>query len=160
MIISRRASLILAAFGLASVKPARPQSMDRSAPWQRTTQFQKDAEREGMRAYARVHQGKGNTGVKVFRFDRAPAPANFLVYDFPPGASEGVHVHRLGDRKLGSFDEFYYIVSGTGQMEIDGRVVPVKAGDHIFTPLDVFHGIENTSTRDPLKVFLTYIERS
>jgi mannose-6-phosphate isomerase-like protein (cupin superfamily) len=160
MIISRRASLILGTFGLVSMQPAGAQSMDRSTPWVRKAQFMKDVEQEGMRSYEHVHEGKGTTGMKVFRFDRAPAPANFLVYEFPPGASEGVHVHRLGDRKLGSFDEFYYIVSGSGQMEIDGRVVPVKAGDHVFTPLDVFHGIENTSTQDSLKVFLTYIERA
>jgi len=160
MIISRRASLILGTFGLVSLQPARPQSMDRSAPWVRKAQFVKDIEQEGMRSYEHVHEGKGSTGVRLFRFDRAPAPANFLVYDFPPGASEGVHVHRFGNRKLGSFDEFYYIVSGAGQMEIDGQVVPVKAGDHVFTPLDVFHGIENTSTGENLKVFLTYVERS
>ena len=160
MIISRRASLILGTFGLAAVKSADAQPMDRSTPWVRKAQFLKDVEQDGMRSYERVHEGKGSTGVKLFRFDRAPAPANFLVYDFPPGASEGVHVHRWGNCKLGSYDEFYYIVSGAGQMEIDGRAVPVKSGDHVFTPLDVFHGIENTSTTDNLKVFLTYIERS
>jgi len=160
MIISRRSSLILGTLGWVWAKSAAGQAMDRSAPWVRKAQFMRDAEQNGMRSYERVHEGKGRTGVKLFRFDRAPAPANFLVYDFPPGASEGVHVHRWGDRKLGSFDEFYYIVSGSGQMEIDGRSVPVKAGDHVFTPLDVYHGIENTSTRENLKVFLTYVERA
>lgn len=159
MLISRRASLFLGAMGLTFAKGARAQSMDRSAPWVRTTKFVKDAEREGMGHYERIHEGKGTTGVKLFRFDRAPAPANFLIYDFPPGASEGVHVHRLGNQELGSFDEYYYIVSGSGQMEIDGQIVPVKAGDHVFTPLDAHHGIENTSTKDHLKVFLTFIER-
>jgi mannose-6-phosphate isomerase-like protein (cupin superfamily) len=159
MSISRRTSLFLGACGLAFTRLARAQTMDRSAPWVRTAKFSKDAERKGMRNYERVHEGTGSTGVKVFEFDRAPAPANFLIYDFPPGASEGVHVHRLGDQKLGSFDEYYYIVSGTGQMEIDGQIVPVKAGDHVFTPLEAHHGIENTSTTDNLKVFLTYIDR-
>lgn len=159
MLISRRTSLFLGTIGLAFAKVARTQSMDRSPSWVRTTKFTKDVEREGMRTYDRVHEGKGSTGIKLFRFDRAPEPANFLIYDFPPGASEGVHVHRLGNKELGSFDEYYYIVSGSGQMEIDGQVVPVKAGDNVFTPLDAHHGIENTSMTDNLKVFLTYIER-
>lgn len=143
-----------------SVTMSGAQSMDRSAPWVRRAQFIKDAELEGMRQYGRIHEGKGTTGVKFFRFERAPAPANFLIYDFPPGASEGVHVHRLGDRKLGAFDEYYYIVSGAGRMQIDGQDVPVQAGDHVFTPLDVHHGIENMSATENLKVFLTFIERT
>jgi len=160
MSISRRASLLLGACGLASAKLARTQSMDRSSPWVRKAKFVKDAEHAGMKNYERVHEGKGSTGVKYFGFDHAPAPANFMIYDFPPGASEGVHVHKLGDAQLGSYDEYYYIVSGSGQMEIDGEIVTVKAGDHIFTPLDVHHGVENTSASENLKVFLTYIERA
>ena len=159
MPISRRSSLFLGACGLMSAKLAGAQKMDRSSPWVRKTAFVKDAEHEGMRNYDRVHEGKGNTGVKYFTFDHAPAPANFMIYDFPPGASEGVHVHRLGNATLGSYDEYYYVVSGSGQMEIDGQIVSVKAGDHVFTPLDVHHGIENTSASENLKVFLTYIER-
>lgn len=160
MLISRRSSLFIGACGLLLSKIAGAQSMDRSTPWVRRAQFMKDAEHEGMRNYERIHEGHGSTGVKFFRFDRAPAPANFLIYDFPPGSSEGVHVHRLGDQKLGPFDEYYYIVSGSGRMEIDGQVVPVQAGDHVFTPLDVHHGIENTSAAENLKVFLTFIERT
>lgn len=59
----------------------------------------------------------------------------------------------------GSFDEFYYILSGSGEMEIDGRRVPVKAGDHIFTPNGVAHGIENTSIGENLKVYLVAMRR-
>jgi mannose-6-phosphate isomerase-like protein (cupin superfamily) len=50
------------------------------------------------------------------------------------GASEGVHTHKPQDASLGSFDEFYYIVSGSGEMQIDGQKVPVRPGDHVFTP--------------------------
>lgn len=160
MSISRRESLLLGACGLASARLGQTQSMDTSRPWVRSTKFVKDAEHDGMRSYERVHEGKGSTGVKYFPFDHAPAPANFMIYDFPPGASEGVHVHRLGDAQLGSYDEYYYVVSGSGRMEIDGQIVPVKAGDHVFTPLDVHHGIENTSANENLKIFLTYIERA
>lgn len=160
MLISRRATLIMSACGLTSLKVAGAQPMNQSSPWIRKAEFIKDAEHEGMRRYEHVHEGKGTAGVKFFRFESAPAPANFLIYDFPPGASEGVHVHRLGDRKLGSFDEYYYIVAGSGRMEIDGKVVPVQAGDHVFTPLDVHHGVENTSQTENLKVFLTFIERA
>ncbi|MDT9600774.1 cupin domain-containing protein [Sphingosinicella rhizophila] len=122
--------------------------------------FTKDSEAQGMAEYQGIHEGKGAGRVKFFRFEGAPAPANFIIYDLPPGSSEGVHVHFLDDRNgEGSFDEYYYIVSGRGQMEIDGEIVPVAAGDHVHTPLEVAHGIENTDATDNLKVFLTFIKR-
>ena len=122
--------------------------------------FATDSDLEGLRSRDNVHAGKGTISVKLFPFSKAPSPASFLIYDIPPGASEGVHKHVLNDPVLGSWDEYYYIIHGNGQMEIDGQIVPVKAGDHIHTPLDVLHGIENTSSSGNLKVFLTYIARS
>jgi mannose-6-phosphate isomerase-like protein (cupin superfamily) len=139
---------------------AKVQASPPRTTWIRKAAFVKESERQGMRSFEKIHDGNGNIGMKLFRFDGAPAPANFLIYDMPPGSSEGVHVHRLNDDRLGSFDEYYYIISGSGQMEIDGQIVEVAPGDHVFTPLDVHHGIQNTSRTDNLKVFLTYIKRT
>lgn len=119
----------------------------------------KISESDGGEDWVEVHKGKGTTLATRFPFDGGAKPANFLTYDFPPGASEGVHTHNIGDEEMGSYDEFYYVVSGSGQMEIDGEIVHVKEGDHVFTPNGVAHGIENTSKTNHLKVFLTYIER-
>jgi mannose-6-phosphate isomerase-like protein (cupin superfamily) len=76
------------------------------------------------------------------------------------GASEGVHLHSLTDPKLGAFDEYYYILEGRGKMMIDGEPIMVGAGDHIHTPLEVAHGIENIDEHRRLRIFLTYIDRS
>jgi hypothetical protein len=122
--------------------------------------YAKEVEADGMVALPSLHQGKGKAKIRYFPFDGAPAPAHFILYDLPPGASEGVHTHFLDDRnKEGAFDEYYYIISGQGQMEIDGENVPVKQGDHVHTPLDVAHGIENTHATEDLRVFLTFIKR-
>jgi mannose-6-phosphate isomerase-like protein (cupin superfamily) len=59
----------------------------------------------------------------------------------------------------GQSDEFYYVISGSGEMEIDGEKVPVTAGDHIFTPNGVAHGIENTTAEGDLKVYLLAVKR-
>lgn len=124
------------------------------------TTFTKDSEKDGMIEIAGIHAGKGKGKAKWFRFDGAAAPANFMIYDLPPGSSEGVHTHFLDDRnKEGSFDEYYYIISGTGQMEIDGEIVAVVKGDHVHTPLEVAHGVENTHPTENLRVFLTFIKR-
>ena len=123
----------------------------------------KDAEADGMIEIKGIHQGKGKGNAKFFRFgaERSPsAPAYMLIYELTPGSSEGTHTHFLDNRNdEGSFDEYYYIISGQGQMEIDGAIVPVKAGDHVHTPLEVAHGIENTHPSENLRVFLTYIKR-
>jgi mannose-6-phosphate isomerase-like protein (cupin superfamily) len=83
---------------------------------------------------------------------------NFVVYDIPPGASEGVHTHRSGEEFPGPYDEYYYIMQGHGEMQIDGKVIRVRAGDHLHTPLGVAHGISNTGDGQ-LRVFLTFIAR-
>jgi mannose-6-phosphate isomerase-like protein (cupin superfamily) len=122
--------------------------------------FTKDSEADGVVEYTGIHAGKGKGKMKFFRFDGTSAPAHFLIYDLPPGASEGVHVHHLDNRNNeGSFDEYYYIISGQGQMEIYGEIVPVAKGEHVHTPLDVAHGIENTHPTENLRVFLTFIKR-
>ena len=120
---------------------------------------QQSSEDEVARPYPNVHEGKGTISVRYFPFDKNPAPAHFVIYEIPPGASEGVHTHHLGDSVLGPFDEYYYIVAGQGEMLIDGNAVAVKASDHVHTPLGVSHGISNTASKDNLKVFLTFIAR-
>ena len=125
-----------------------------------TPKFEVESANQNIRAFRGVHEGLGTIDMRVFDFAGAAAPANFLIYDIPPGASEGVHVHNLTDPKLGAFDEYYYIIEGRGKMLIDGEPLTVGAGDHVHTPLDVAHGIENIDDSRRLKVFLTYIDRS
>ena len=124
-----------------------------------TLTFSKESEGDLARPYPNVHGGNGTISLRLFRFNKNPAPANFIIYDIPPGASEGVHTHHLGDTALGPFDEYYYIIEGQGEMQIDGKVVVVKTGDHVHTPLGVSHGISNTMSKGNLKVFLTFITR-
>lgn len=122
--------------------------------------FTKETEAQGMVEITGIHEGKGTGRARLFRFAGTPAPAHFMIYDLPPGASEGVHAHFLDNRNQeGSFDEYYYIISGHGQMEIDGEVVAVSQGDHVHTPLEVAHGVENTHPTENLRVFLTFIKR-
>ena len=122
--------------------------------------FTKEVEADGMVEVAGIHQGKGTGKARLFRFAGESSPAYFMIYELPPGASEGVHVHFLDNRNNeGSFDEYYFIMSGQGQMEIDGEIVAVTKGDHVHTPLEVAHGVENTHPSEPLRVFLTFIQR-
>jgi len=103
--------------------------------------------------------GPGSVAVRHFRFDGAGAPARFLILDIPPGAAEGVHTHRADDANgIGAYDEFYYIISGSGLMTLGSETFAVTAGDYVHAPLDVPRGLANTGDC-PLKVHMTVILR-
>lgn len=163
--LSRRGALAAAGACFAMLNDKALAAMDAPAGDGARTKpvFAKDSDATGVIEITGIHQGKGTGKSKVFRFGAASAPSApsyMLIYDLPPGASEGVHTHFLDNRNQeGSFDEYYYILGGQGQMEIDGEIVPVVKGDHVHTPLEVAHGIENTHATENLRVFLTYIRR-
>lgn len=153
--ISRRNILAAAALG-AVVSPAAATTAAPSRP----SRYRLERASEGFNRFQAVHEGLGSIDVKLFDFAGAAAPANFLIYDIPVGASEGVHLHNLSDPKLGPYEEYYYIIEGRGRMTIDAEKFPVAAGDHVFAPLDSWRGIENIDSDANLKIFLTYIDRS
>ncbi len=69
--------------------------------------------------------------------DRANAPvANQSLAEatLPPGAATERHYH-------GVSEEFYYILEGTGLMEIDGQEREVSPGDAILIPAKAWHQI-------------------
>lgn len=49
----------------------------------------------------------------------------------------------LGHRHY--WEEGYYISKGFGIMDLGGRVSPVKEGEFILVPPDVFHRLQNQS---------------
>ena len=55
-----------------------------------------------------------------------------------PGASIGYHMHE-GE------SEIYYIYSGRGEINDNGEIKPIKAGDTIITQNGQGHSIKNTS---------------
>jgi mannose-6-phosphate isomerase-like protein (cupin superfamily) len=69
----------------------------------------------------------------------------------PPGASIGYHRHD-------SETEYFFIVSGNGTVNDNGKDTPVKAGDAAIAGGGACHSISNTSDA-PLKfhaVIVTY----
>ena len=67
------------------------------------------------------------------------------------GCSIGYHRH---DNET----EYYFIISGTGIVNDDGKEVPVKAGDSVITGNGASHSIKN-SGKEPLvfhAVIITY----
>lgn len=118
-----------------------------------------DRDDRGSVRYRRVHEGRGSIDIKsVFGAGSNARPALIYVYRIPPGASEGVHRHARDDGGYDALDEYYYVASGRGVMQIAGREVAVRKGDHIYVPFGTSRGIENRS-RGLLTVHVVAIKR-
>lgn len=59
----------------------------------------------------------------------------------PPGATVQPHFHH-------ETEEIYYILSGTGLMEIDEEKQAVQSGDAIYIPRGAHHSLTNTGLTD------------
>lgn len=68
------------------------------------------------------------------------------VLDIAPGVEIPVHTH---DPQLDSI----YVVSGRGEAYVNGAWQAVEAGDHIFAPKTVEHGMRNAGD-GPLRLFV------
>ncbi|GHG62027.1 cupin domain-containing protein [Streptomyces griseocarneus] len=60
----------------------------------------------------------------------------------PPGGVSGEHRHSRTE-------ELYYVLDGQGEITLDGRPYPVRAGAAVLTALGRRHGLRNTG-REPL----------
>ncbi len=56
---------------------------------------------------------------------------------FEPGQSHTLHAHA-------GMDKVYQVVEGEGVFLLEGREVPMKAGDLLVAPEGVPHGVKNT----------------
>lgn len=96
---------------------------------------------------AAPHQGPGRSTGYDF-FSKAPGfKLAFRKRVLHPGAAIGYHLQKE--------DEVYYILSGTGTMQMNGQEFPVKAGDAILTRPGSSHGLQQTG-KDDLALIIVY----
>lgn len=81
-------------------------------------------DRQGLRSHVLLEDGDG-----------AHSRMAVTWVDIEAGARQSVHQHEP--------EQVYVIVRGTGQMTVGDEVCKVRAGDLIFIPSNVPHGIEN-----------------
>jgi mannose-6-phosphate isomerase-like protein (cupin superfamily) len=88
----------------------------------------------------------GGTGlIETERVLRGPTATACDFVDLtvvPPGSDIGVHTHGAHD------EEFYVIISGTGEMHLDGRTFRVGPGDVIRNRPGGTHGLRNIGEHD------------
>ena len=98
-----------------------------------------------------VHEGDGVITRRRFFRDATRLPVKVEIWELPPGASEGSHIHD-GDDEL---EEFYYFIEGRGVMWMDGREQAVQPGDAVMAPPGTDHGFRNTGD-ETLKLLLIW----
>ena len=65
----------------------------------------------------------------------------FATLTLTPGTSIGYHVHE-------NETELFYFMQGSGEVQDDNQVIPVRAGDCMVTPDGHGHAVRNTGTED------------
>ncbi len=98
-----------------------------------------------------VHDGDGVITRRGFFRGLTRLPVRVEIWELPPGASEGAHVHD-GDDAL---EEFYYFIAGRGVVWMDDQETPVRPGDAIMAPPGADHGLRNTG-QDTLKLLIIW----
>jgi mannose-6-phosphate isomerase-like protein (cupin superfamily) len=94
-----------------------------------------------------THNGGGNTTGYSFFSKAESLKMVFRKRVLHQGSAIGHH--------LQTEDEIYYIISGTGEMQMDGKTFPVKAGDAILTRPGSSHGLKQTGNED-LSIIIAY----
>ena len=93
------------------------------------------------------HKGPGrSTGYSFFE-KAAGFKQVFRKRVLHPGAAIGYHLQKE--------DEVYYILSGEGVMQMNGKEFPVKPGDAILTRPGSSHGLKQTG-KDDLTLIIVY----
>lgn len=94
-----------------------------------------------------THSGGGNTIGYNFFSKADGLKMVFRKRVLHPGSAIGYHLQNQ--------DEIYYIISGTGEMQMNGKTFPVKAGDAILTRPGSSHSLKQTDN-DDLVIIIAY----
>jgi mannose-6-phosphate isomerase-like protein (cupin superfamily) len=94
-----------------------------------------------------THDGGGLTTGYPFFGDVDDMPFYFRKRALHPGSGVGLHVQEQ--------DEVYYVLSGTGDYTLDGKVYPVGAGTAMLTRKGSAHALKQTG-REDLVILIAY----
>ena len=94
-----------------------------------------------------THNGGGSTVGYSFFAKADSLKLTFRKRVLHPGSAIGYHLQKE--------DEVYYIISGIGEMQMNGKTFPVRAGDAILTRPGSSHGLRQSGKND-LVIIITY----
>lgn len=111
----------------------------------------KQHESEDVAIHPGLHEGDGSVTRRRFFSEETKLPVKIEVWELPPGASEGSHIHEGED----TLEEFYYFIEGEGVMWMDDEEFAVRAGDAVMAPPGVDHGFRCVGD-DTLKLVIAW----
>jgi quercetin dioxygenase-like cupin family protein len=94
-----------------------------------------------------THNGGGQTVGYSFFKDVPNLPMVFRKRAMKPGSGIGLHEQKE--------DEIYYVLSGTGTMTLDGKIVAITPGTAVLTRTGSSHSLKQTG-RDDLVILINY----
>jgi mannose-6-phosphate isomerase-like protein (cupin superfamily) len=94
-----------------------------------------------------THKGGGTTTGHSFFKSAKDSKLQFTKRIMHPGSAIGYHLQKE--------EEIYYIISGTGEMQMNGNTFSVAAGDAILTLPGSSHGLKQVGEED-LVVIINY----
>lgn len=86
-----------------------------------------------------LHEGTAPVDAQWYFRTQTRLPVAVHRWVFPPGATEGNHVHPDDD----PVDELYLLVGGRATMTLGERTVDMAPGDALLAPAGVDHGVRN-----------------
>jgi mannose-6-phosphate isomerase-like protein (cupin superfamily) len=103
------------------------------------------------------------SNVKPFLFNQAYASR--MLLDHTNSESKKIHVNHgtlapggmllpasAHGTDLDPYDEVYVIIKGTCKLELDGEVIFIQAGDVIFIPSGITHGLDNSEGTEEIEL--------
>ena len=118
-----------------------------SAFSQTTQPYILEHEKDIAKNEAGTHSGGGSTVGYSFFSKADGLKMVFRKRVLHPGSAIGYHLQKE--------DEIYYIISGTGEMQMNGKSFAVKPGDAILTRPGSSHGLKQTG-EDDLVIIINY----
>ncbi|MFN7117075.1 MAG: cupin domain-containing protein [Saprospiraceae bacterium] len=110
-----------------------------------------ERDQEVAKAQPGPHNGGGNTIGYSFFENVKDFKTAFRKRVLKPGSAIGYHLQKE--------DEIYYILSGTGIMQMNGETFPVQAGDAVLTRPGSSHGLVQSGTED-LVILIVYKKKN
>lgn len=108
-----------------------------------------ESERAIVKEEAGPHKGGGLTTAYPFFSKLADLQLVFRKRVLRPGSSIGYHLQEK--------DEIYYVLEGSGEMQMNGKTFLVKAGDAVLTRPGSSHGIKPVGN-DSLTILINYLK--
>ena len=107
----------------------------------------------GLALYVARAQQPGTKRTDLQRHDLS-APGREVVQvrvDFDPGYVAPKHTH--------PGEEIIYVLEGTLEYEVDGKLLTVKPGDVLFVPAGIIHSVKNIGTSNGAELATYVVEK-